>query len=52
MRLKSELSKTTDIFYERHLIPSGVLNICRINIFFSRPLICKSPATTILNAKK
>ena len=33
MMLKSELSKTTDIFYERHLFLSGVLNICSINSF-------------------
>ena len=36
MMLKStpcELSKTTDIFYERHLLHSGVVNICNINSF-------------------
>ena len=31
--VKSELSKTTDIFYERHLLLSGVLSICIINNF-------------------
>ena len=31
MMLKSELSKTTDIFYERHLLLSGGLNTRSIN---------------------
>ena len=31
MMLRSELSKTTDFFYERPSLLSGVLNICSIN---------------------